>query len=68
MPVGLEQTPEIWRAEKRLIDLHLHINSTPEHLQRAVSIMDRAGIGVGGELERRHGDEKGRGAVCFRAQ
>ena len=48
--MGLEQTPEIWRAEKRLIDLHLHINSTPEHLQRAVSIMDRAGIGVGVNL------------------
>lgn len=45
--VGTSQTPEDWRAERRVIDMHLHINHTPEHLARAVQIMDAAGIGVG---------------------
>lgn len=48
--IGTEQTPADWRAEKRLIDLHLHINYTPEHLARAVKNMDAAGIGVGVNL------------------
>lgn len=42
--------PEAWRAQRRLIDLHQHINFTPEHLARAVRILDRAGIGVGANL------------------
>jgi hypothetical protein len=48
--LGTNQTPTDWRSEKRLIDLHLHINHTPKHLSRAVAIMDRAGIGVGVNL------------------
>jgi predicted TIM-barrel fold metal-dependent hydrolase len=48
--IGTNQTPADWRAEKRLIDLHLHINYTAEHLRRAVKIMDEAGIGVGVNL------------------
>jgi len=48
--LGSQQTPEDWRAEKRLIDLHLHINSATQHLQRAVSILDQAGIGLGVNL------------------
>ncbi len=35
-----------WRAEHRIIDLHQHIDSTTQHLARAVRIMDAAGIGV----------------------
>ena len=35
-----------WRSGRRIIDLHQHINYTPEHLARAVRIMDRAGIGL----------------------
>ena len=35
-----------WRAERRLIDLHQHVECTPERLERAVRIMDAAGIGV----------------------
>ena len=42
--------PDTWRAQKRLIDLHQHINSTEEHLTRAVRIMDRAGVGIGVNL------------------
>jgi hypothetical protein len=39
-------TPETWRAERRLIDLHQHINGTSQHMARAVRIMDRVGIGI----------------------
>ena len=39
-----------WRQQMRLIDLHQHINSTEAHLQRAVNIMDKAGVGVGVNL------------------
>jgi predicted TIM-barrel fold metal-dependent hydrolase len=35
-----------WRAERRLIDMHQHVEFTPERLARAVRIMDGAGIGV----------------------
>jgi predicted TIM-barrel fold metal-dependent hydrolase len=47
---GTNQSPADWRGEKRVIDMHLHINSTAEHLARAVKIMDTAGIGVGVNL------------------
>jgi predicted TIM-barrel fold metal-dependent hydrolase len=36
-----------WRKEHRTIDLHQHIDCTPEHLARAVKIMDAAGVGIG---------------------
>ena len=39
-----------WRAEHRIIDLHQHIDCTPQHLARAVKIMDAAGIGLGVNL------------------
>lgn len=49
-----------WRQERLLIDLHQHIDSTPDHLARAVKLMDRAGIGVAVNLSggtvTRHGD------------
>jgi hypothetical protein len=35
-----------WRREHRIIDLHQHIDCTPEHMLRAVQIMDRVGIGM----------------------
>ena len=35
-----------WRAGHRLIDLHQHVDLSPEHVERAVRIMDRAGIGL----------------------
>ena len=38
--------PELWRAEKRLIDMHQHIEYTTQRLARAVKIMDDVGIGV----------------------
>lgn len=39
-------TPDQWRAEKRLIDMHQHVEYTTQHLARAVRIMDTVGIGV----------------------
>jgi len=38
---------ERWRAERRLIDLHLHIEAAPERIEQAVRILDRAGVGIG---------------------
>lgn len=39
-----------WRAEHRTIDLHQHVDTTPEALDRAVRIMDAVGIGIGVNL------------------
>jgi len=38
--------PVQWRAERRIIDLHQHLNGTTQHLARAVKILDASGIGV----------------------
>ena len=43
-------TPDQWRAERRIIDLHMHIDGTEERFARAVRIMDAAGIGIGVNL------------------
>jgi predicted TIM-barrel fold metal-dependent hydrolase len=43
-------TPETWRAEHRIIDLHMHIDPSAEHFARAVKIMDAAGLGIGVNL------------------
>ncbi len=52
---------DAWRREHRLIDLHQHIEALPERVERAVRILDRAGIGVGVNLSggtvTRKGDE-----------
>lgn len=48
--LGTNQMPADWRAEMRLVDLHLHINHNKGHLRRAVRIMDAVGIGVGVNL------------------
>jgi predicted TIM-barrel fold metal-dependent hydrolase len=38
---------DAWRAAHRLIDLHMHIDPTLEHMGEAVRVMDAVGIGVG---------------------
>ena len=43
-------TPDVWRAEHRIIDMHMHIEDKPERYRRAVRIMDAAGVGLGIEL------------------
>ena len=35
-----------WRSAHRLIDLHQHVDATPEHFAQAVRVMDAVGIGV----------------------
>ena len=40
-------SPDVWRAEQRIVDVHQHIEATPERLARAVGILDRCGVGTG---------------------
>src|SRR5437773_5269068 len=61
-PDGIRRLTDQWRAHRRIIDLHQHIDYTPEHLARAVRIMDRAGIGLevnlsGGTTTRQEGKQ-----------
>lgn len=46
-PAPAALSPAAWRAERRLVDMHLHVEPLPERLDRAVAILDRAGIGTG---------------------
>lgn len=46
----LQDGPERWRAQRRIIDLHQHIGGTTQHLARAVRIMDAVGIGLAANL------------------
>lgn len=46
-PLQQAMSPDVWRQEHRIIDLHQHIESKPERYQRAVGILDRSGVGVG---------------------
>lgn len=49
-PAASVSEPARWREERRIIDLHQHVNSSPAHLARAVRIMDAAGVGIGVNL------------------
>ena len=40
-------SPDVWRREHRIIDLHQHIETSAERYQRAVGILDRSGVGIG---------------------
>jgi len=39
-----------WRAEHRIIDLHQHMDYSPELLARAIRVMDDSGVGLGVDL------------------
>jgi hypothetical protein len=41
---------EQWRAERRIIDLHQHMEYAPELLARAIRVMDDSGVGLGIDL------------------
>lgn len=43
-------TPAEWRAEKRIIDMHVHLGGSAGMMSRATAIMDRAGVGIGVNL------------------
>eukprot|EP00456_Euglypha_rotunda_P042218 TRINITY_DN328_c0_g1_i12.p1 TRINITY_DN328_c0_g1~~TRINITY_DN328_c0_g1_i12.p1 ORF type:complete len:600 (+),score=117.33 TRINITY_DN328_c0_g1_i12:124-1923(+) len=40
-------SPEVWRNEHHIIDLHQHIELLPERFDRAIKIMDQSGVGIG---------------------
>ena len=41
---------EQWRAERRIIDLHQHMEYAPELLARAIHVLDDSGVGLGIDL------------------
>ena len=45
-----DSTPDQWRAEHRIIDMHMHIDGSEERFSRAVKMMDAAGVGIGVNL------------------
>ena len=45
-PTAACSQADLWRAEHRIIDLHQHIDCTPEHLGRTIKIMDAVGVGL----------------------
>ena len=47
---ALLKEASLWRTERRIIDLHMHIDGSPERFDRAIRIMDRSGIGIGVNL------------------
>lgn len=49
-PRAAALSPEVWRREKRIIDLHLHVEGRSERYERALGILDRAGVGIGVNL------------------
>ena len=46
-PVEAALSPDVWRRERRIIDLHQHIETAAERYQRAIGILDRSGVGIG---------------------
>lgn len=46
-PLADAFSPAVWRKERRIIDLHQHIETQPARFERAVRIMDQAGVGTG---------------------
>lgn len=46
-PLDAAFSPRTWRGERRVVDLHLHVEPLPERIERATGILDRAGVGVG---------------------
>ena len=49
-PADVRAKGDAWRTAKRLIDMHVHVDPTLEHLTEAVKIFDAAGIGVAVDL------------------
>lgn len=49
-PRAAALSPEVWRREKRIIDLHLHVEGRSERYERALGILNRAGVGIGVNL------------------
>jgi len=45
-PAAVIAQADAWRAAHKLIDLHTHIEATPEHVAQAIRVFDAVGIGV----------------------
>jgi predicted TIM-barrel fold metal-dependent hydrolase len=43
---SVRKTADDWRAAHKLVDVHFHVDVTPEAASTAVRVMDAAGIGV----------------------
>lgn len=43
-------SPDTWRAERRIIDVHQHIETNADRFHRAVGILNRSGVGLGAIL------------------
>lgn len=41
---------DTWRAERRIVDMHVHLDGSAGGMARAAAILDRAGVGVGANL------------------
>jgi len=46
-PLADALSPELWRKERRIIDLHQHIELNPERFDRALRILNPSGVGIG---------------------
>lgn len=42
--------PDVWRREHRIVDMHMHIAAAPERFERALRVMNAAGVGMAIEL------------------
>ena len=47
---GVVRQAEQWRTDHRIIDLHQHLDYSPELLARAIRVMDASGVGLGIDL------------------
>lgn len=61
-PLAEAFSPDVWRKERRIIDLHQHIEILPARFERAIRIMDQAGVGIGvmlgaGTVTHREGEQ-----------
>ncbi len=45
-----QRQAQAWRTEHRIIDMHQHLDYTPELIERAIRVMDAAGVGIGVDL------------------
>ena len=48
--VAAAEPADNWRAEKRIIDMHVHLDGSAGGMARAATILDRAGVGIGVNL------------------
>ena len=58
--IAVRAAADTWRTEHRIIDLHTHIEASPEYLAQAIRVFDAAGVGVainlsGGTVQRQQG-------------